>query len=130
MPTSTIWLLVQLGVFTLNAKHRPGARVWVGGDTLIVNGQWQPCVRNTRHEAARASRLLSAACGFPVSATGVVALVGADDIKIKTSPEDVCIIGRFQLVRWLREQPATLDAATIAGVFGAARKSTTWQIQN
>ena len=57
-------------------------------------------------------------------------LVGADDIKIKTSPEDVCIIGRFQLVRWLREQPATLDAATIAGVFWAARKSTTWQIQN
>jgi hypothetical protein len=50
---------------------------------------------------------------------------GADP---RDSPEDVCTIGRFQLVRWLRKQPATLDAATIAGVFGAARKSTTWQI--
>lgn len=101
------------GVFTLNAKHHPGAKVWVGGDTLIVNGQRQPYVRNTRHEAARASRLLSAAFGFPVSATGVVVLVGADDIKIKTPPDDVCVIGRFQLVRWLRKQPATLGAARI-----------------
>jgi len=57
-------------------------------------------------------------------------LVGADDMKFETSPDDLYIIGRFQLVRWLRKQPATLDAATTAGVFGAARKSTIWQIPN
>lgn len=56
------------GVFTINAKHHPGARVWVGGEAFFVNGQRHPYVRNSRHEAQRASVLLSAACGFRVLA--------------------------------------------------------------
>jgi hypothetical protein len=58
------------GVFTLNAKHHPNARIWIGGDVLMVNGVRQPYVRNGRHEAACASRLLSAACGFSVAVSG------------------------------------------------------------
>jgi hypothetical protein len=47
------------GVFTINTKHHPGAEIWVGGDTVLVNGVRQAYVRNSRHEAERAGRLLS-----------------------------------------------------------------------
>jgi hypothetical protein len=41
------------GVFMLNVKHHPGARLWVAGDTFMVDGVRQPYVRNSRHEADR-----------------------------------------------------------------------------
>ncbi|WP_324654103.1 nuclease-related domain-containing protein [Georgenia sp. H159] len=65
------------GVFTVNAKHHPNASVWVGGDTFMVNGRRLPYVRNSRHEARRAGRRLTAQVGFPVTATGVIAVMGA-----------------------------------------------------
>jgi hypothetical protein len=27
------------GIYSLNAKHHPGAKVWVGGNTFMANGQ-------------------------------------------------------------------------------------------
>ncbi len=65
------------GVFTVNAKHHPYASIWVGGDTFMINGQRVPYVRNSRHEARRASRSLSEQAGFPVVAVGVIAVMGA-----------------------------------------------------
>lgn len=53
------------GVFTVNAKNHPKAAVWVGGDTMMVNGHRVPYVRNSRFEAKRASRLLADRAGFP-----------------------------------------------------------------
>jgi hypothetical protein len=41
------------GVFSLNAKHHPGGKVWVGGNTLMINGHRQPYIRNSRFEAQR-----------------------------------------------------------------------------
>lgn len=115
------------GVFSLNAKHHPGGKVWVGGNTLMINGQRQPYIRNSRHEAQRATRLLTAACGFPVFVTGLVVPVGADDITIKTAPTDVHVVNRMRLVRWLRDRPAVLRDAQLEVIFDAARRSTTWQ---
>jgi hypothetical protein len=115
------------GVFALNAKHHPRARIWVGGDVLMVNGSRQPYVRNSRHEVARAGRLLTAACGFPVTVTGVVVPVNADDITIKRSPGDVHVVNRRRLRRWLRRQPEVLDGATADAIFGQARRATTWR---
>ncbi len=115
------------GVFSLNAKHHPGGKVWVGGNTLMINGQRQPYIRNSRHEAARATRLLTAACGFPVFVTGLVVPVGADDITIKTAPADVHVVNRMRLGRWLRARPEVLTDAQIEAIFDAARCSTTWQ---
>lgn len=115
------------GVFTLNAKHHPGAKIWVGGSTVTINGQRQPYIRNSAHEARRASRLLSAACGFPVSAVGVVVPVGASDVVIKTPPADVHVVYRRALARWLRERPAALPDDAVDQVFQAARRSNTWQ---
>lgn len=115
------------GVFTLNAKHHPGAKIWVAGNTVMVNGQRQPYVRNSAHEARRAGRLLSAVCGFPVTAVGVVVPVGAEDVVIKTPPEEVHVIYRRALTQWLRERPGVVSEVDIARIYAAARRSTTWR---
>ncbi len=114
------------GVFSLNAKHHPGSKVWVGGNTFMVNGQRQPYVRNSRHEALRAGRLLSAVCGFPVSVTGMVVPVGADELTIKAQPQDVHVVNRMRLARWLRDRPQVLSDEQVEAVFAAARRSITW----
>jgi hypothetical protein len=115
------------GVFSLNVKHHPGGQVWVGGNTLMINGQRQPYIRNSRHEAQRATKLLTAACEFPVFVTGLVVPVGADAITIKTPPADVHVVNRMRLTHWLRAQPTVLPDAQIEAIFDAARRSTTWQ---
>lgn len=114
------------GVFTINAKYDAGAKIWVGGDTLLVNGARVPYVRNSRHEARRTGRLLSAATGLETSVTGVAVPVRADDVVVKAQPDGVRVVPRFQLARWLRRQPEVLDDVTIAAIHEAARRSTTW----
>ena len=114
------------GVFTLNAKHHPGARIWVAGTTFKVNGQNQPYLRNSRHEAARAAKFLTAAAGLAVHAVGVVVVVGAQDIVIKAEPEGAHVVHRRALVRWLGTQPGLLDQDVVDRIYEAGRRSTTW----
>jgi hypothetical protein len=115
------------GVFTINAKHHPGAKIWVGGDTFMVNGHRQPYIHNSRHEAKRAARLLSASCGFPVEVAGVVVPVRAADVAVKKAPDDVFVVPRAQVARWLRRRPEVLRPDAIETIFAAARHSTTWR---
>jgi hypothetical protein len=114
------------GVFTANAKNHPNGKVWVGGDTLMVNGQRQPYIRNARHEAARAAKLLSQVCGWSVPVEGVIVLVNAIEWTIKTPPKDVHVVPRRQIARWLLRRGDVLDAERQAEIFDAARRSTTW----
>lgn len=115
------------GIFTINAKNHPGAKIWVGGNTFMVNGHRQPYVRNARYEAERATKLLSAACGFPVHVQGLIVTVNAQDVVIKSEPDGVNVTWRNNLVKWLLRHgdihaPDALDA-----IYEAARRSTTWQ---
>jgi hypothetical protein len=116
------------GVFTVNAKCHPDANVWVGGNTFMVNGHRQPYVRNSRHEAKRAARLLSTALGWPVTATGVIAVVGArSGYTVKAQPDDVYVVTRKQIARWLRSLPQTLGEEQIQAIYAAGRRSDTWR---
>ncbi|MEJ5943869.1 nuclease-related domain-containing protein [Pseudokineococcus basanitobsidens] len=116
------------GVFTVNTKHHPRARVWIGGGTFIVNGQRVPYVRNSRHEARRAARLLAAAGAGPVDVTGVVAVVGArGGLTIRRQPDDVVVVtSRRRLARWLAAQPERLTDGEVARLHDIARRSDTW----
>lgn len=114
------------GVFTVNAKHHPGAKIWVGGNTLLVDGNRTTYLRNARHEATRAGRLLSEACGFPVLVRGLVVTVNAKDVVIKSQPEGVSVTWRKNLARWLLGHGEVLDARAIDDVYDVARRSTTW----
>ena len=118
------------GIYSLNAKHHPNATIWVGGDAFLVNGQRQPYVRNSRHEAARAARLLTAAAGIPTRVEGVIVPVRVRSLKIKTMPADVSIVPRRQVAAWLAHRPRLLDDQTIAVLFEAARRLSTWQLRS
>lgn len=116
------------GVFTLNAKNHPDANVWVRGETFKVNGQNQPYVRNSRFEAERAARLLSAATGSPVTATAVIVVCGATrGLTIKEQPRDIRVVARRQVARWLRGLPPVLSDEQVDGIYERARRSVTWQ---
>jgi hypothetical protein len=114
------------GVFTVNAKHHPKARIWVGGNTLLVDGHKTTHIRNARFEAERASRLLSGECGFPVHVKGLVVTVNASDVTIKSQPDGVDVTWRNNLVKWLLGHGEMLAPQAIDAVYEAARRSTTW----
>jgi hypothetical protein len=113
------------GVFTLNAKNHRGKRVWVNTEVVKVNGQSQRYIQISEHEAQKASRLLSATCGFGVAATGVVVIV-ADSLKFAGKPTRARVVGRKDIAYWLRRQPPALDATAVESIFAMARRSTTW----
>jgi Nuclease-related domain len=115
------------GVFTVNAKHRPGAKIWVSGDTFTVNGHRQPYIRNSRQEADRAAKLLTEACGFPVYVEGLIVAVNADDVTVKKQPTGVQVLPRMHVAQWLLRHGDVLTGDALDVIFEAARRSTTWQ---
>jgi hypothetical protein len=115
------------GIFTVSAKHHPGAKIWVGGDTFMVDGTRQPYIRNSRHEATRAAKLLTAACELRVHVEGLVVPVSAFDVTIKQPPDGVHVVPRMQLARWLLRHGDILTDTALDAVFDTARRSTTWR---
>lgn len=115
------------GVFTVNAKHHPKADIWVGGSTVMVNGQRQPYVRNSRHEATRAARLLSEACGFGVHVEGLIVTVNASTFVVKSQPDGVSVTWRNNLAKWLLQHGDILDEVAVEAIYEQARRSTTWR---
>lgn len=117
------------GVYTVNTKHLPDARVWLRGDSLVVNGHERDYVPAARAEAERAGRLLTRALGKPVTVVGVVALVGAENgFNVRCQPADgsVTVVGQRQLVPWLLRRRADLRPADVEAIFAAARRPATW----
>lgn len=115
------------GLFTLNTKHHPDTKVWVAGNTFMVNGERQKYVRNSRFEAQRAAKLLASAAGIPVTATGIIVVVGAKSLVVRKPPADVAVVARRHIVKWLEAQPEVLPPREIEHLYGVARRSTTWR---
>ena len=118
------------GVFTVNAKHHPDATIWVGGNTFTVNGTRVPYVRNSRHEATRAARLLAAAGAPDVQVTGLIAVMGArGGWTMKAQPADgqVVVLRRKDLDGWLAARPHVLNDEQVERVFEVARRAGTWR---
>lgn len=118
------------GVFTVNAKNHPYKSIWVGGETFMINGHRVPYIRNSRHEARRAARLLSQRAGFPVEAIGLVAVMGAHNgFNIKNQPDDgkVVIVQRKRISHLLLTLPQRLAAPEIDAIYDVARRSSTWR---
>ncbi|MGH8890632.1 MAG: nuclease-related domain-containing protein [Acidothermaceae bacterium] len=118
------------GVFTVNTKHHPDANIWVANNTFLINGHHHPYVRNSRHEAGRASRLLEAVAGRLVAVHGIIAVVGAaGGFTVKEQPRDgaVYVVGRRYLTDYLARLPVQLSASDIDALYTLACRSTTWQ---
>lgn len=96
----------------------------------MVNGQRVPYIRNSRHEARRAGRLLTEQVGFPVAVLGVIATIGAHEgFTIKKQPEDgeVATLQRRRISRYVQSLPPRLTDREIEVINEVVRRSTTWR---
>ena len=117
-------------VITINTKHHDGATIWVGAKTVMVNGQKQPYLRNSKHEADRAARYLTAATGHPVAALGMIVIVGAKKLTVRQEPDDVAVVQLEHLKRFLtRELKTTPSDSDRARLRAAAVAPGTWTTQ-
>jgi Nuclease-related domain len=117
------------GVWTINTKRHPGARVWISANQMRINGHVVPYLRNSRHEASRATKLLSASLGWtPPIRPAIVLHLGllADPITIKQSPDDVDIFESLRVPRAFSKRPAILSTEQIDQIYAAARDPRTW----
>lgn len=119
-------LIGPAGVFTINTKNHSGKPVWVAGKTLMVAGRKTRHLYNAAHEAARASKLLSAAVGFPVQVRGVVVIVEPKSLTIKARPEQVAVVSDNQLLRWLRSFSPALPPVELGRISATAVQPRTW----
>jgi hypothetical protein len=114
------------GVLTLNTKNHLQSNVWVTETTFMVNGQAKGYFANSRHEAKRASRLLSVACGFDVTVDPVIVVMAAQ-LTIKSQPSGVHVVARRRVRKWLTGLPTTLTSDRVEQIYAVARRDSTWQ---
>ena len=119
------------GVVGVVVTDVAGGAVWVSGDSVTVDGQYQPLVRNARTAGRRAERLLSAASNRAAAVRTVVVLTraDADDAHVQEQPRDgaVVVCTAAEVVAFVQGLPDTLDAAAIDSLHAAARHLSTWQ---
>lgn len=115
------------GVFTVNTKHHPDARVWVGERAMRVNGRPVAYLPKAAYEAERAGALLTVASGIPVAARSLVVLTGVESLKVAEGPTSaVTVRGRQGLARWFTRQPEALDVIAVRRVIDVARRPEVW----
>ncbi len=117
------------GVFTINTKYHPDARVWVAQHQIRVNGTPVPYLRNSRFEGERASRLLTKAAGLQVEVTPcLVILTGGlqPNVTYKQQPDDVLVLDSWDVPRVFKRWTAVLTPEQVDAVFEVARWETTW----
>lgn len=113
------------GVFTLNTKNHSKHRVTVTQGGVYLNGRRTEYLRNSRYEAKRSKKLLTAACGN-VEVQPVIVIMAAD-LKVKSEPTDVNVVGRKRIARWLTTRPALLTPVRVDEIFEQARRDRTWK---
>lgn len=99
----------------------------VGPGGVFTINAWQQDVPDSRLDAERAGKLLSATARTAITARGLIVPVGVAELRVKEQPLDVQVVDAAQLVDFLLSQPAVLDAYTIALVLTCARLSSTWR---
>jgi hypothetical protein len=120
-------LIGPAGVFTINTKNHSGQRVWVGGDTLLVNGHRTNHIRDARYEASRTTRLLASGIDGPVGVTPVIAIVDPGTLTFgRTRPPGMVVIASSQLERTLLRRKRVLADAAITHLTELAEQRGTW----
>jgi len=118
------------GVYTVNTKNRPGAKVWVSRHAIKVDGRATPYLRNSRFEAARAARLLSTALGSQVPVKPVLVILTGTvvpNVRVAQHPEDVAVLTLLDVPRAFQRPPRRFSSDDIERVHAVARRASTWR---
>lgn len=112
------------GVFVINTKRSPGARVTTGRTVVFVRGRQTPYVRNSEFEARRAGQLLSAAAGRTVTVRPMLVFVGA--LVRGERAGTVTVLPRSRLLIHLQMRGRELSADEVDELHELARRPSTW----
>ena len=115
------------GVFTLNTKNHPDGSICVYEGALWVNGHATDYLHNSRFEAKRVAKLLTAACEMEVVVRAAIVFVDPDKLTRKGTPHDVDVTCRRGLRTFLMQQPHRLTPSQVEHIFTVARNGLTWQ---
>ncbi len=116
------------GVVTVNTKTT-GTAVWVGEYALTLGGKSVDYLHQSRREAARAGRLLSAATGQHVPVQPAIVFVRAPRVTIRRGGQaDVAVLASPRVLRrWLSRQRPVLPPDQVEAIYQAARMPSNWQ---
>lgn len=110
----TVLLLSTAGAFSVTTKNHSRQRVWVGDDTILVNGHRTNHVRDARHYARAMTRVL----GIPV--TPVLAMIDPGHFDIKARPAGVEVLAATQLASFLSRRKPRLTDETVSMLLAQA----------
>lgn len=114
------------GVFTINTKAHANKKVWAAGHALRINGFKQNYVRNSQHEAARASKLLTTAVGRPIAVTPLIVMVGISELNYGLHKPEVDVVISRGIVRNLRRRRPILTPDEVSEIADVASRRGTW----
>jgi hypothetical protein len=115
------------GVFTLSTKTHRGGSVWVAGQAFLVNGVKQPYLQRSRVAGERATSWLSSRFEFPVRVVPVIVVI-AHRLAVKVAPQDVQVVGRRAIRRWLLNQPPALSSGDVSAIYEQSRQNALWSV--
>jgi hypothetical protein len=114
------------GVFTINTKAHANKKVWAAGRALRINGFKQDYVRNSQHEAARASKLLTTAVGREIVVTPLIVMVGISELNYGLTRPEVDVVTSRGIARNLRRRRRVLTPDEVTEIANVASRRGTW----
>jgi len=118
-------LIGPAGVFCVNTKNHSNATVWVSEKVIMVNGQKQPYLRNSRTEGERVSKILTRATGWEIKAQPVI-IVMARRYTERSRPADVWIVGRKHTPRAFERLQPIYSSEAVETIYRVARNGAIW----
>ncbi|EPH07033.1 hypothetical protein HMPREF1531_00080 [Propionibacterium sp. oral taxon 192 str. F0372] len=120
------WVIGPGGVYLLNAKHLPGAKLLVTGDRFLINGEESDYVPRIRGEARRSAGQLAAESRWNYDVNGIIVPVNERRLVIERFPVDVAVVDPGDVANWLVNRPEQMGKKDILEAFSAARDRATW----
>lgn len=114
------------GVFSINTKHHPKAKVVVTERTFRVNGYRKDYLPVAVSEARSVSRTLGASVGFAVPVRPVIVMVGAK-LEVRSAPPDVSVVPCNDLPTWFLRLGREVPDDRMRAVMRAAGRPSTWR---
>jgi hypothetical protein len=114
------------GLFAITIADHGRARVLVSGDVVQINGKRPAYIAQTRRDARRASKALSAAVGLTVPIAPVLTFVGSGHISVYGLPKECLVTTHRELDRLLLAGGSRISPATAGKLSEIARQPTTW----
>ncbi|MFJ4220813.1 nuclease-related domain-containing protein [Curtobacterium luteum] len=115
------------GVFSINTKNHAGHTVWAGGRTLLVNGHRTPHMHRALQEGERATALLSAAAGGPITVQPVL-VVQAAQLRFGEKAPAAVTLTPEQVGAWIAGLPRVHSPEAVRYLSMLAEERGTWHV--